>query len=445
MKQSPSCSTRLVRAVAFITACAAATGTAHGAAFQLREGDPDWLANAFAGIAAKSYDAGTVWNNPAGMTNLTSSEIDEAVNYFDPGIRFKGQNVVGGKNVPGYEGGDAAPQAVTAGFEAVFNTPNPNLKVGAALEAPFGLRTAYPQNFVGRYQALTSAIEDFQLNLNAAYRLSPQFSIGGGPVFSYFRARLTQSINVSAFVPQGPDPMADIHGDAFAAGYHFGGLWNVTDSLRFGIDYKSRLGYDLQGKQTFSQPSKVRANKLVSAILSTYNGNAETQVTLPDVLTLSGYYDIDPDWAVMATVQWTHWSLIQAININVYSQKLQQPLAPEATPIGFNSTWMESVGVNWKTPMVPGLMLQAGVLYDEGANTDETRGPRLPDTDRIGTTAGFSYAFAPRWRVRAAYLHEFPAGGNHVHYSNNFPSAGTLIGSYVNDADVVSAGITMQF
>jgi len=106
---------------------------------------------------------------------------------------------------------------------------------------------------------------------------------------------------------------------------------------------------------------------------------------------------------------------------------------------------MESVGLNWRLPMLPRLMLQSGVLYDEGANDNATRGPRLPDEDRIGASGGFSYDITPRIRLRAAYLHEFPTGSNRVDYTNNFPSAGTLIGKFANNADVVSAGVTMKF
>ncbi|MEJ0044840.1 MAG: outer membrane protein transport protein [Rhodospirillales bacterium] len=89
---------------------------------------------------------------------------------------------------------------------------------------------------------------------------------------------------------------------------------------------------------------------------------------------------------------------------------------------------MESVGVNWRPPVMPQLMLQCGLLYDQGANSDATRGPRLPDEDRLGLSGGFSFALTPRVRLRAAYLHEFPAGSNHVDYSNIFPNAGNLVG-----------------
>jgi hypothetical protein len=51
----------------------------------------------------------------------------------------------------------------------------------------------------------------------------------------------------------------------------------------------------------------------------------------------------------------------------------------------------------------------------------------------------------PATRVRVAYLHEFPAGSNQTHYTDNFPNAGTLNGTYSNNADVLTAGFTMTF
>ena len=410
---------------------------AFGSAFQLREGDPDWLANAFAGTAAKAYDAGTAWNNPAGMTLLSEDEIDQALVYFDPGIRFQGEDVVNGAPVHGSNGGDAGPPAVTAGMEGVYNYSR-DLKFGVALEAPFGLRTSYPNNFVGRYQALTSSITNFDIAFSAAYRLTPQLSIGGGPVVSYLRARLTQAVNLTGFFPHAGDPLVDIHGDAFSAGYHLGALYEVNNALRFGIDYKSRQSYGVSGEQRVVLPPQIRANATFATLLGTLNSDVTTQVTLPDVLTMSGYYDLSPDWALMATAQWTHWSLIQSLNI-------QTPTTVESTPIGFNNTWMESVGANWRVPVVSGLMLQGGLLYDQGANTNATRGPRLPDEGRIGLSGGFSYDLTRSMRLRVAYLHEFPNGSQQADYSNHFPNAGTLIGNFVNDADVLSAGVTIKF
>jgi long-chain fatty acid transport protein len=429
----------LGRTVRVCTFAMLVASDAQASSFQLREGDPDWLANAFAGTAAKSYDAGTVWNNPAGMTLLTSNEIDQAANYFAPGIRFSGNNIVGGKDVPGSNGGNGTPPEVTAGLEGVWNA-SPDLKLGAATETPFGLRTAYPDDFVGRYQSLVSSIFDLQLALAAAYRLTPHLSIGGGPVLTYFHARLTQAINTTAFLPNAGDSIVDIHGDDIAAGYHFGALYEFSKGFRVGLDYHSRIGVNVTGQQRIAIPQAIMAQSpFVAAVLKALNQPAATQIALPDDATLSTYYDINSQWSVMTTVQWTDWSLIKAISV-------QTPGSVESTPIGFRNTWMGAIGANWRPPSAPRLMLQTGVLYDEGANTDATRGPRLPDEDRIGAGAGFTFAITPNLSLRAAYLHEFPGfGDNKVDYTNNFPNAGTLVGLYNNDADVISTGIALKF
>lgn len=426
---------RAIRTMLAAGAMAALGCEARAAGFQLREGDPDWLANAFAGTAAKAYDAGTAWNNPAGMVLIDGAEIDSAVNYFDPGIRFSGVNRAAG----GGTGGDAGPPAVTAGSEAVWRV-TPDVALGFASEAPFGLRTAYAPGWTGRYQALVSSLFDLQVALAAAYRVTPELSLGGGPVLTYFHARLTQAINTQAFAPGLGDSIVDIHGDDIAAGYHLGALYQITPALRVGLDYHSRIGTNITGQQRVAIPGALlRGSPFVAAVLQGLNQDAMAQVALPDYATLSAYDAVCGEVAAMASVQWTDWSLIKTLTV-------QTPMRIEATPIGFRNTWMGALGLNWRPAAAPRLMLQTGVLYDQGANTDATRGPRLPDEDRIGTGVGLQFAVTPRIGLRVAYLHEFPGfGGDKVAYTNNFPGAGVLTGTYKNDADVVSAGVAVRF
>ncbi|MEJ0044841.1 MAG: outer membrane protein transport protein [Rhodospirillales bacterium] len=212
--------------------------------------------------------------------------------------------------MPGDTGGDAAPPAVSGGLEAVWDY-SPDLKFGVAAEAPFGLRTTYPNNFVGRYQALTSAITNFQVAFTAAYRLTPQLSIGGRPGGQLSAREAYPGGQCFGLRAERRRSAGGYHGDAFAAGYDLGALYEVNSGLRFGIDYKSRQGFDItNGRQRVSLPPLVRAVPFLVGVLDTLNSDITTQVTLPDVLTMSGYYDINRDWTVLATVQWTHWSLI---------------------------------------------------------------------------------------------------------------------------------------
>src|ERR1035437_5322327 len=128
-------------------------------AFQVPTGSPDWSANAFAGMSAKGYDASTAWSNPAAMVRLDSNEIDLGVNGLFPTVEFSGQNLLGGSPLPGSSGGNAGQAALVPSLEAVWSVSH-DLKLGLSVEEPFGQRTVYPSDFVGRYQAEVSSISD---------------------------------------------------------------------------------------------------------------------------------------------------------------------------------------------------------------------------------------------------------------------------------------------
>jgi long-chain fatty acid transport protein len=419
------------------------TAGANAAGFQLREGDPDWVANAFAGTAAKAYDAGTVWSNPAGMTFVTlpngTAELDTALDLIIPSIHFSGQNFVGSTPVSGGNGGNAGPPAVTPGFEGMWSYSD-KLRFGIATEAPFGLSTSYSQNFVGRYQAMVSSITDIELLLAASYQITNQFSIGGGPVIDYYHTRLTSSINIGRAAALTGDPAADISGDAVSAGYHIGAIYQVDDKFRIGIDYRSRIGVAVSGKQQiFVPPLLQQLSPPTAAFLAASNANVSTHTTVPDVLTLSTYYEITSEWAAMTTLQWTHWGLLQEVTIVADNGQVQR------LNLGFRSSWFGSVGVNYKPVWMQHLMLQAGTGFDESPITDPVRSPRLPDSGRIPISIGATYDIVPRaFSVQVAYLHEFAVGSTATDYSAT-PAAGVLIGKYASSVNVFSVGTKLRF
>ncbi len=211
---------------------------AHANGFQIRTGSPDWSANAFAGMAAKGYDASTAWTNPAAMVDVDGNEIDLGVNGLFPMIKFSGQNDLGGAPLSGSTGGNAGQAAITPSLENVWSLSH-DLKLGLSIEVPFGQRTVYPGDFVGRYQALVSSISDTEIGLSAAYRLTPTLSIGGGPIIDYLAARLTSAIDTGPTAALTGDPVANLHGNDWSAGYHLGVFWTPTEDWRFGVDYRS--------------------------------------------------------------------------------------------------------------------------------------------------------------------------------------------------------------
>lgn len=431
----------------------AAAGSAHAAGFALNEGSADWMANAFAGDAAKAYDASTAWSNPAGMTRLVTSEFDASVNGIFPSMKYSN----GTSQTQGADGSNLISAAATAGIYGVWSV-TPDFKLGFAADSPFGQRVANPGDFVGRYQSLVSSITDMQFLFSGAYRINPQFSIGGGPVLDAFSSRLTQAINPAPLAysvggapaaagagildAQYGDPVGDLHGSDTALAFNIGAMFEATDDLRFGIDYRSRIQHNITGTQSIYVPAGYASNTVFSLLgpelasgLSASTSSAKTSIILPDSVTVSGYWQANQQLAVMASFGWTDWSLLQSIVVTPSSPAAQGQTIPE----NWRNTWTASVGTNYA--VTPALLLQGGLGFDQSPVTDSNRTSRIPDSDRILLGIGAQYEVLPGLTLQAAYLHVFFA-------SAPISASGTgyqFSGSYSDSANTVSLGMKYRF
>jgi long-chain fatty acid transport protein len=426
-------------ALGAVTAYAAGHATsAQASGFALREGSTDWMATAFAGDTAKAYDASTVWSNPAGMVRMNQNEIDGSVNGIFPSTTFTGANFVGpGVTTPGTTGGNLIQSVATGGAYALWSV-TPDFKIGLAADAPFGQRIANPGNFVGRYQSLVSSISDTQITISGAYRINDQWSIGGGPVIDFFSARLTEAINTGPTAAITGDPAADLHGDDTAAGFNLGVLFQPTPSLRFGLDYRSRIQHDISGTQSVTVPPLLALlSPRAAAGLNAQNSAASTKITLPDSITGGAYWQVNPQLAVMTDLSWTDWSLLKTINV-VPTSALAQP---STLVENWRNTVAISIGANYN--LTKKLMLQGGVGFDQSPVTDSNRTSRIPDSNRYLLSIGAQYDVLPNLTLQAAYSHIFFDSAELT--SQATTTSGVLVGKYADSADTASLGVKVRF
>jgi long-chain fatty acid transport protein len=397
---------KLKLALASVAGFAGALGMsprAQASGYGLREGAPDWLGNAFAGAPAKAYDPGTVWSNPAGMALLDSDAFEGAVSYIGPSAQFTGAatDPLTGGHVSGVQGGNAVAAAASGATFGVWDLA-PNWRAGFSVTAPFGERTSYPADWVGRYQSLTSSITDLNLGLALSYQVNGQLSIGGGPNFDYFDARLTQKINVPALSAlTGQDPVADVHGNSLGVGYNIGVLYQFDADTRIGLDYHSRIRHDINGAQKVTVPAIYSLySPAAVALLSAANSRATTTITLPDSLSAGIYHHI---------------------------------------------SWYAGVGMNYQ--LLDAVMLQTGFGYDESPVTDANRTTRVPDADHYDLGFGVQYQINPNANLQFAYAHVFTPGGtiNSTASTSALTPSGAILGSYADSDNSVTLGMVLKF
>jgi long-chain fatty acid transport protein len=289
---------------------------------------------------------------------------------------------------------------------------------------------------------LASNITDINVGLALSYKVNDHLSIGGGPNLDYFTARLTQNLNtpvLSALTKQ--DPIADVHGNSLGVGYNLGALYQIDSATRIGIDYRSRIRHNITGAQKITVPGIYSLySPATAALLAAGNSAATTSVTLPDSVTASIYRDITPRWAVMASVQWTEWSLFNTLNVTPTNGTPGSVINER-----WRNSWFAGVGTNYK--VTDKLMVQTGFAYDESPVTNSNRTTRVPDADHYDLGFGVQYQLRPNMNLQLAYLHVFSPGGsiNNTASQSSLTPSGTISGNYDVSDNSVTAGMTLKF
>ena len=415
---------------------AVAPSSAHAAAFQLKENTAQGLGTAFAGVGSMANSPATVFNNPAGMTQLPGLQISLGGSLIAPSFTFKGTATNAfGQPITGDTNRDGGHSAVIPQGYATYQI-TPDLSVGVAVTSPFGLSTYYGPGFAGRYQADKTELQTINVNPAVAYRVRPWLSLGAGFSAEHATAEFataTNSRTISALVFGRPLPLRDglfrLRGDDWSFGYDFGALIQPTPTTNVGLTYRSRIQHDLSGNVSFDAPFPL---SLSPAFRS---GAGTAKLVLPDTAAVSLTQRVSPLWTAYADVDWTNWS--QFKNLNTFRSD-GTPLS--STPERYRNTVFVSVGASYQA--TEKLAVRAGTAFDKTPTTDRYRTARVPDGNRYWLAIGASYRVVPRTTVDFGYAHVFVDGSK---IRETSATADVLNGSYDSKIDIFSIGTRTAF
>ena len=412
-------------------------GQARAAAFQLKENSAAALGTAYAGAGSSADTPATVFNNPAGMTQLPDLQVSLGGSLIAPSFTLDGsaRNALGlpiqGAN--NRDGGNLA--FVPQGY--VTYQVAPTLAVGLGITTPFGLQTYYGPDFIGRYQADKTELQTIDINPAIAWQALPWLSLGAGVSADYAIAQFSSAINspvvgYSAFGRFLPlqDGLFRLRGDDWAFGYNFGALITPAPGTKIGVTYRSRIQHDFAGTVTYDVP-------LPLSLSPTFrNGPAGAKLVLPDTAGISITQRLAPRWTGYADLTWTNWS--QFKNLTAYRTDTGAPLAN--TPEHYDNSVFVSAGASYEA--TDALTLRGGLAYDTTPVQDAYRTARVPDASRYWLAVGASYRIMPRVTVDVGYAHVFVDDAS---IRETSATGDVLTGTYSNSIDIVSLGTRLTF
>jgi long-chain fatty acid transport protein len=430
--------------------------------FALIEMNARGQGNAYAGAAAYTPDASTVYLNPAAMMTLKENQIAGAFHLIMPNASFTNDgstaaDILGAPDLKGPDD-DGGKNAVVPNFYWVTSI-NEDAKFGLGVNAPFGLETNYNDEWVGRYHAIKSNTRTINVNPSLAYRLDEQWSIGAGLDIMFGHVELSNAVDFGAVCaaaagsgavppadcagspPQGADGKAEYEADNtdnISTGFNLGLLFEVTPQTSLGISYRSEIEMKAEGDVDWTVPDQLG---FLTAGGKFTDGGIKATVNLPASFSFSLAHTASKfTWLADAT--WTGWSSFEELAI-VYDNTAQDP---SVTTYDWKDTMRYSVGLDYQYSDT--WVLRTGLAFDESpVPNKEQRTPRLPGNDRTWLSLGASYMQNKTMSWDFGYSHLFIDDAEiENEFENDVPTLqATLKGDYDASVDIVSLQFNWKY
>lgn len=383
-----------------LLSCAVAFGLAsvstftQAAGFQLAEYSATGLGRAYAGEAAMADNASAQWRNPAMLTYLEGTQISAGAIYVNPNVDVEGTVNHAQLGKTHASSNDFAHDAVIPNFY-LSHQLNEQVALGFALGTNYGMETDLGTEFAASHFGNQASVISKEANLNIAYQVLPQLSIGGGvryvmgeghfgataPAKNLIRHPVTNNVMT---LPKGTT-LKYMEGEDNSWGWQVGSAWQIDQDHRLGFAYKSEVVMDFEG-----HAEGVSYGSYKPGMMS---------VTLPATAELASFHQLNDQWAIHASINWTDWSSFKELTA----------VFPEKSDLIKSENWEDNyrfaLGTTYQYDAK--LALRAGVAYDTSAVDDKNRTATIPETDRTWVSVGGSYIATPQLTLDAGFTYIF--------------------------------------
>ena len=381
--------------------------------------------------AALVGDPSALYYNPAGLTNLSGTQVMFGTTLILPSAGFRGVSPM----ITEYT---VKSQTFTPINFYLTQQLSDDLFVGFGVNNPYGLGTEWEDGWVGEFIALKTEVQTFYFTLAAAYKISDELSVSVGGRYGLGTVLINRNQNLSPFVGKAN---VDLSGDGNAFGFVAGVLYKPSETFSLGVSFQSETTFDFTGDSKVSgAPSQM------NGLLPT--GGIEASLTTPMNLTVGAAFQAMKDVTVSADFQYVGWSSYDKLEVtfnDFIDTDTGKPLVNSAAR-DYENTFILRGGVEYQ--MSDAFALRGGLLYDKNPVKDEMVDPTLPDADRLGLNIGFGYSLSKSITLDAAYTYFRFAEREITNSSVNYGGDDTISpfnGVYNSSASLIALNFKFNF
>jgi long-chain fatty acid transport protein len=389
------------------------------------------LANA--GSAVMASDPSILMTNPAGISQLAGTQINFNAQLILGDVSFSRDDA---NTFGGNEGGNALKYLPGSSF-FISHQLDERSSIGFGMYGNFGLALDYDDDWAGRYFAQESAIIGVSFQPTYAYKITDDLSVGLGPRFmlGYFRTEVAVNNNVLG-LGNAEDGQLRYKDTDWGTGANVGVLYNLNERTKLGLAWTSKIKLKFEDKPEL----KKITNPLLRLALNRLDADQlNVDMNVPQTVTTSVSYQLDPQWTLLGSLGWQDWSDFGKVGVEVDTGLGSTSRTAQRQ---YKDTWHASIGAQHQ--INPKLRWNVGLGYDSSAVDDKDRTVDNPMNEAWRLATGVSYALQDDVDVHMSYTLIYL--GDMDVQQTKARSGGSVSGEYKNAAlHVLGGGVVWRF
>ncbi|MEO1723817.1 MAG: outer membrane protein transport protein [Pseudomonadota bacterium] len=421
-----------------VVAIALAAGPAWGGAFQLNERSAKSQGMSFADSVSGAKDPSYAGFNPAALGKVEGFQMSGNASGVFPisdgetqEVLFNGDPIDIDLIPPGLVSLDT--NADRSGFvpaSAFGYRIDEDIAIGITFNAPFGLSTENPDDFIGAPDGIQSNLLTVNISPALAWNVTDNFILGASLDLLFVDARLTSSA-------------VALDGSNTSVSFSAGALWEPIDGTQIGLAYHHR-------HKDIEVDSTARFTDAAPAPLDAFAGqtfNSVVTASLPGTVQLGVTQRVTDRIRASVEARYITWSDFEEIQTEVPDIGFDF-----SDPQNYEDAFFVAIGGEYD--LTETTMLRFGMAYDDSPTVDTTnlaeedlgRTVRVPDADRLWFSVGASHRmdlFGFDAELDFAYSYLLALDDPEVIVRAG-PAAGSRI-EYEGGAHIFSVGGTVRF
>jgi long-chain fatty acid transport protein len=340
-------------------------------------------------VTSMSRDASAAWFNPGALGMLDSTNVSFGLTGMRVGRVFR--STITQTTTKAEATGVASPYL----YAAMPLDSAKRLVVALAVNTPFAYDTQWPTDWEGRALVQRNRVRSLYVQPTVAYRISDQFSVGGGIMLAGADYLLERAVGEF----DGATGTYEASGNGI--GWNVGIKGRAGDAVSFGISYRSSVKVEMSnGKAKFAGIPSSQAFRFPAS------AGFGTTLYMPSQLAAGISNMVTEKLMLNFTFELTGWSNYDSLVVR-YDNNIR---APERAGRKYEDAMAFRVGAEYQ--LKPSLAVRGGIYYDESPVRDQNITPDFPDANVFGGAVGVGYQATRHMRVDAAYTYGVSANRN---------------------------------